>query len=627
MKISKYNSEKVMQYSPEDGTAEFISPVAYISKPASKMYHIKTKYGVDQVVSKDHRVLVYTYDRGYQFDKYKVVCAEDIVTKHRLLKNGYRHRINTVFTPKLNTSVNFSNDEIRVIVMACADGSFQRKTNTCLMRLKKLRKVSRARALLKNASIQYKESEKNGVYSFSFKSPLRTKSLGCFWEASSEQLSVIIDECLNWDGTRKGSNTFFTCSKESADFIQYAGSACGLRSVLSEDRRGDNIDYRVFFNTNTKVGINGTPNKADIKEVPVVGDRQYCFTVPSGFFVARRNGRVFITGNCGMVAAKTSLKASDLPDSLAALRASIETAVPHGRTDNGRKNDKGAWRGNFPESVRNSWHQLMDKRYDRMTEKYPHLLDVNDINHLGTLGTGNHFIEVCLDESDNVWVMLHSGSRGVGNAIGRTFIELAQQDMQKFFINLPDKDLAYLPEGTEHFEDYVEAVHWAQDFAKTNRDIMMQNTVASMQISGLLPSFSIVDEVVNCHHNYVAREHHYGKDILVTRKGAVRARKGDLGIIPGSMGAKSFIVEGKGNNESFHSCSHGAGRMMSRAEAKRTFTVKDHEEATKGVECRKDESVIDETPKAYKDIEDVMKAQADLVDIKHTLKQVLCVKG
>jgi tRNA-splicing ligase RtcB (3'-phosphate/5'-hydroxy nucleic acid ligase) len=328
---------------------------------------------------------------------------------------------------------------------------------------------------------------------------------------------------------------------------------------------------------------------------------------------------------CGMMAVRTSLNARDLPDDLHPLRSAIEQAVPHGRTDNGGKNDRGAWR-NPPQQQLDVWSQL-EPKYSEIVTKHPRLGRGNDINHLGTLGTGNHFIEICLDESENVWIVLHSGSRGVGNRIGQFFIELAKQDMRKWMINLPDQDLAYLPEGTEHFNDYVKAVSWAQKYAMTNRELMMAAIIDALRAPELLPPFEANAEVVNCHHNYVAVEEHYGERVFVTRKGAVRAGKDDMGIIPGSMGAKSFIVRGKGNPESFESCSHGAGRAMSRSEAKRRFTLEDHARATEGIECRKDEDVIDETPAAYKSIDAVMKAQSDLVDIVHTLRQIVCVKG
>ncbi len=328
---------------------------------------------------------------------------------------------------------------------------------------------------------------------------------------------------------------------------------------------------------------------------------------------------------CGMMAVRTTLNAGNLPENLRNVRSAIEQAVPHGRTDDGRKNDRGAW-GELPDNVVSIWAELA-KGYQAILSKHPKARGANAENHLATLGTGNHFIEVCLDEQDRVWFMLHSGSRGVGNRIGSYFIELAKEDMRKWFINLPDTDLSYFPQGTEHFKEYIEAVEWAQNFARCNRELMMQNILRAVKAVPEIPPFEAGVEAVNCHHNYVAWENHYGKNILVTRKGAVRARTGDLGIIPGSMGARSYIVRGLGNKESFESCSHGAGRTMSRTEAKRRFTVQEHVAATAGIECRKDEGVIDETPAAYKPIEAVMEAQKDLVEIVYTLHQVVCVKG
>jgi tRNA-splicing ligase RtcB len=326
---------------------------------------------------------------------------------------------------------------------------------------------------------------------------------------------------------------------------------------------------------------------------------------------------------CGMMAVETDLPASRLPDSLHALRTAIERAVPHGRTNGGGRGDRGAWH-EVPRAPVAAWKQLAPA-YDRISDKHPRVGKGNDVNHLGTLGTGNHFIEVCTDERDLVWFMLHSGSRGVGNRIGTYFIELAKRDMRDRLDQLPDRALAYLREGSRHFDDYVEAVEWAQRYAATNRQLMMDAVVAAARAQ--LPAFVLGERAVNCHHNYLAREHHFGHDVLVTRKGAVRAGLGELGIIPGSMGARSYIVRGKGNRESFCSCSHGAGRAMSRGEAKRRFTVEDHARATAGVECRKDADVIDETPMAYKPIDRVMAAQESLVEVVHELKQVVCVKG
>lgn len=329
---------------------------------------------------------------------------------------------------------------------------------------------------------------------------------------------------------------------------------------------------------------------------------------------------------CGMAAQRTTLIASDLPDNMHALRSAIESRIPHGRTKNGGRGDRGAW-SEAPEGNCKRLAPLLPG-LKAITDKHQKIAQAAERAplHAGTLGTGNHFVEICLDEEQRVWVMLHSGSRGIGNRIGSYFIEAAKKDMERWFITLPDKDLAYIPQGSELFGDYFEAVTWAQTYARMNRDMMMD--AALLALAEAVPKAFFCDcEAVNCHHNHVAWERHYGDNVMVTRKGAVDAHEGVLGIIPGSMGAKSFIVRGKGNRESFCSCSHGAGRAMSRTEARRRFTLEDHIAATKGVECRKDAEVIDETPAAYKSIDAVMAAQTDLVDIVHTLKQVVCVKG
>lgn len=329
---------------------------------------------------------------------------------------------------------------------------------------------------------------------------------------------------------------------------------------------------------------------------------------------------------CGMMAHRTTLTASDLPDNLHGVRTAIEERVPHGRTDNGGDNDRGMW-GEVPLSAGAAFKPL-SAELDAIVAKHTKIERAarRADRHVGTLGTGNHFIEVCLDEADRVWIMLHSGSRGVGNRIGSYFIERAKEDMRRWFVNLPDHDLAYIPQGSELFGDYMKALNWAQRYARVNREVMMDAAKAGLS-AALGRQIECDCEAVNCHHNYVSTERHFGADVLLTRKGAVSAREGELGIIPGSMGAKSFIVCGKGNRESFCSCSHGAGRAMSRTAAKKRFSIEDHIRAMGSVEARTDADVIDETPMAYKDIDAVMAAQADLVDVVHTLKQVVVVKG
>ncbi len=322
---------------------------------------------------------------------------------------------------------------------------------------------------------------------------------------------------------------------------------------------------------------------------------------------------------CGMMAVQLSIKSTQLPDSLTAMRAAIERAVPVGLA------------AHKTVSIRQSACKKLEQRVDQLFERHPTLLKMQKqprqlwAKQMATLGSGNHFIEVCIDESKYVWVMLHSGSRGIGNSIGRYFIQQAKKDMQGHMHNLPDKDLAYFPEGSQHFDDYINAVDFAQEYARINREEMMKLVLRA--IEPFLPGFILQKEAINCHHNYVSQERHFGEKVYVTRKGAINAAINTLGIIPGSMGAKSYIVRGKGNEESFCSCSHGAGRAMSRSSAKRQFNRNDLIEQTKGVECRKDNRVIDEIPAAYKDIDEVMNNQTDLVEIEHTLKQVLCVKG
>lgn len=327
---------------------------------------------------------------------------------------------------------------------------------------------------------------------------------------------------------------------------------------------------------------------------------------------------------CGMMALRTSLTASDLPDNLVALRAGLEHAIPHGGL--GPNAGWGNKVGGIPASIGSRWRGL-EPGFKSIIEKYPHLERECSLIHLGSLGGGNHFVEICLDTEQRVWIMLHSGSRGIGNKIGQTFITKAREMLGQRIGHghIPDKDLAWLAEGETEFNDYIEAMLWAQDFASENRKAMMERGLRVMR--SMLPAFTTDKLAVNCHHNYANREEHFGEVIWLTRKGAVSAKAGELGIIPGSMGAKSFIVRGKGNPDSFSSCSHGAGRRMSRTKAKENFTLEDVAEQTAGVECRKDAGVIDEIPGAYKNIDAVMAAQSDLVEIVHTLKQILCIKG
>lgn len=331
---------------------------------------------------------------------------------------------------------------------------------------------------------------------------------------------------------------------------------------------------------------------------------------------------------CGLHAVCLDLKAADVRDHAEALKTAIEKAVPHGRTHQGGPNDRGAWH-TVPSPIHVYWEQFdIKRRLPQVLKRHPKLLHkrVNTERHLGTLGTGNHFIEICLDETDNVWIMLHSGSRGIGNRIGTFFMALARQEMGTRLKQLPDPDLAYLQEGRTSFNDYVQCVQWAQAYAKANRHFMMEAVLHTLT-TVLGHPIKKMGEAIDCHHNTMTREKHFGRSVWITRKGAIRAGKDDLGIMPGSMGAKSYIIRGKGHPNTFCSCAHGAGRKMSRREAFRRFDATDLARQTEGIACRKDKSVVDEIPGAYKDIDTVMAHQSDLVETLHILKQVVCVKG
>lgn len=366
--------------------------------------------------------------------------------------------------------------------------------------------------------------------------------------------------------------------------------------------------YRYRSRDKKVISVEDLEEKIDVYCLQV--EKHHNFALSAGVFVH----------NCGMAAYKLEgITASDLPDNLKEIRHSIERKIPVGF------GVRKYYNYTLPDKSQDEMLTFIKEKHPGISKKRKKSPGETIMSQFGSLGGGNHFIEVCLDQNDGVWLMLHSGSRGIGNQIGSYFINLAKQDMKIHFINLPDKDLAYLSEGTQHFDDYVWAVSWAQKYARMNRDKMISDVLTILK--NYFPPFDATQEAVNCHHNYVSIENHFGKNMFITRKGAVSARKSEMGIIPGSMGAKSFIVSGKGNPYSFHSCSHGAGRVMSRNEAKKVITLEDHRAATENIECRKDTGVLDESPAAYKDIDAVMKSQEDLVDIVYTLKQVLCVKG
>ena len=613
-RIADYDGGLVMQYHLGNRNTDFVSPQRYIVRNQATFLRFKTKYGVDQALTSDHKILCWRptgRDRKYLPE---IVTAEEFANRHTQLVQGNKAVFETTFTPTLSTSLLLTDEELRVQIMVMADAHL---TNSgAYLKLRKPHKIERANKLLSAAGIVYtKRSYKDDTTAFTFVPPIMTKTYDWCWQASLHQLQLIAEECLHWDGNLR-DRVFFTRDKASADFIQYAFTASGWRSVLRFDihQRDGRKDYRVFAHGNTKVSMAGTPRKSPIGVITSTDGKAYCFTVPSGFLVLRRNGNVFITGNCGMIAVKTQFSKDSLGGKdLSALRKAIEHAIP---SSAGKYNQK------LTDSAETRIHEL-ETEIPNHHEHQP--LDNNWRYQLGSLGSGNHFIEVSIDEDSMVWLFLHSGSRGVGNRLAMMHIKVAQKFAKKYFIQLPDPDLAYLADHTEEFGRYIQDLNWAQKFALLNREEMMDRVITCFE--EFIDEDVIEQEQINCHHNFTQKEHHFNKDVWLTRKGAIQADEGRPGLIPGSMGTASYVVAGRGNKLSLNSSPHGAGRNYSRSAARKTFTIEQLREAMKGIEYRDTDAFLDEIPQAYKDIDVVMRDAADLVEIKHTLHQIVNVKG
>jgi tRNA-splicing ligase RtcB len=617
-RIADYAGEPVMGYDPASGLGEFVQPLQFVKRPSSGFWHFKTKYGIDQKLSPDHRVLGYKIVGRDRRREQVVVSAAELAKKHAWLKLGAKFEFITTFTPLRSVSLPLTDPEIRVMVMVMADGAFnshREHSTRVTLRFKKERKIARSVELLDAAAIEYsKRQTSDGATAISFDAPMRTKTYQDFWNASLDQITVIADEVLHWDG-HLPDRVFFTRDERSADFIQYVFTATGRRAVKRADVHPDGkTDYRVFAHERIAVGLAGAP-KSPVQWVESTDGHEYCFTMPSGFWVMRRGGNVVMTGNCGMIAVRTQYVLGDL-DGLdrSALRESIEQAIPLSA-------------GNYNQHVTNSAEPRVVALADdaRKARFDPTSYAGNWDLQLGTLGSGNHFIEVTVDESDQVWLFLHSGSRGIGNKIAQRHIKIAKSLCEKWWIPLPDPDLAYLVEGTDEFWTYIRELRWAQKFALYNREEMMDRVVQCFE--EWLGNDVDERERINCHHNFTQKERHWGKDVWVSRKGAISAKTGELGLIPGSMGTASYVVEGLGNRLSLDSSPHGAGRNYSRSKARKAFTHDQLRERMAGIEWRDSEAFLDEIPDAYKPVEQVMADAIDLVNTKHVLHQIINVKG
>ena len=620
-KISKWKNEKVMQFHPEINKAEFIKPLNYIKEKCDKFIHIKTKYGIDQMLSEEHRCLVYKYNKSFDFSDRTVIQAKEIMENHNKLKNGFRHRFMTSFGVNIDNKLNINDDLLRIYVMFSADGSFSRKR--CVLQFKKERKIKRAEKLLKKANIEFNKSiHKNGTVRISFLLNIK-KGLNELWKANQEQLHIISNEVIYWDGNQK--NCFYTSKKEEADFIHYCFSATGKRAVMRLDRGNE---YRVFKYDNYLVGINST-SKTKIKYKKSIDGYKYCFTVPSSYLVMRRNSNIFITGNCGMCAVKTSLTDIDT-ETLKEIMKEIRKVIPVGKNRHKEKQNEELMPEITPEGGIMTCSASPEQPICRKEKE-------KALYSLGTLGSGNHFIEIQKGNDGHIWIMIHSGSRNLGYTVADYYNNVAKKLNEKWFSSVnPKHDLAFLPLDSEEGKNYMREMQYCVDYALANRKLMMTRIEEIFanefdgNDNGERISLIEFDEMINIAHNYAKMENHFGQNLLVHRKGATLAIEKTIGIIPGSQGSKSYIVQGKGNKDSFNSCSHGAGRLMSRTQAKKELSL---EKEIANLEKQgilhsiRGVGQLDEAPSAYKDIQEVMANQKDLVEILVELTPLAVIKG
>ncbi len=621
-KISQYDGGEVLGYDPATDSAVFVQPEAYIQKPYSELLHFSSSKGLDLMVSPDHKMLYWFGVKARGF-RPETMSADTLATKHKALTKGVQGGFKASFFTK-EGRLGMTPEQVRVQVMISADGTLRERKiieNKVELHFSKQRKIERCEFLLKAADLQFSRyNHKDGTVSFMFVPPSWSKDLGFLFEAGREQLLAAAEESILWDGSDKtieGSRRTYYCStvKRNADAIQYAYSATGVRAGIYKQEYPDKNWNPCYYVIPTKNSFVNLPSEGGVTLVTSPDGMAYCFTMPTGFFVMRRNNNVSVTGNCGMAAIKTNITASDLPESLAALRSDLEAAVPVGFNEHSASTLKNAGKRAFKQAT-----SLMAD-FRKLTKKVQDL-EGKAGRQLGTLGGGNHFIEVCIDGDQNVWLMLHSGSRNIGKCIAEYHISEAQKLIHNQALH--DKDLAVFLAGTPEMKAYRDDLLWAQNYAATNRAVMLD--LCKNVLTSYFPQIKF-EEPIQCHHNYVSEEEDFGEQLYVTRKGAIRAGHGEMGIIPSAMGQTSYIVRGLGNADALCSASHGSGRRMSRGKAKKMFTVEDLAEQTAGVECRKDAAVVDEIPGAYKDIEHVMANQSDLVEIVAGIKAILCVKG
>jgi RNA-splicing ligase RtcB len=665
-KIKDYSEGKVMQYEPESGLGHFVAPSAFIKQPCERFIQIQNKYGVSQVLSPEHRCLVYRYDRSYSFSKSSVVTAEEIFREHSKLKNGYRHRFLTAFKADISTSVELTDPDLRVMVMMCADGHLNKNGKTCNLQFKKIRKYLRAKMLLNEAGIDFDDRSKGDVYRINFMPPIFKKGLHQFWLADQRQLQIIGDEVIHWDGNAD-QQCFYTRIKEEADFINYVFSATGFRSTIFIDYRDSAVDYRVFRYLNTKIGINSTP-KTEIHEIIIQGGYKYCFSVPSTFLILRRDGNVFVTGNCGMLSVNLG---PDLKLPLPEVDLKIRQHVPFGFNIHDKSvldmKKEFPWRRacseaqKFALAYQEKFGTGMDLPVydmDWFTSKCSRIgCDLGrGIKSLGTLGGGNHFIEIGIDTKGNHWLTIHTGSRNFGKCICEYWQDKAikkvkkqsKEDRQKAIKELKatytgkelyDRIKAFkgAPEEVEPPEygcsdelrwlegedalGYLFDMVFAQIYAETNRKLILASIIEALKIEPVDYAFMCKDTIETI-HNFIDF-----KDFIV-RKGAIRSYAGERMILPFNMRDGILLCEGKSNPDWNYSAPHGAGRVLSRGQAKKRIDLETFKEQMKDIYstsvCA---GTLDEAPDAYKDAKLIEKAIEPTATIIDRIKPILNMKA
>lgn len=620
-KINNYNNELIAQYNEKNETISFIKPLKYIERKSKGFYHFISKYGLDMMLSKEHKILFWKGVKNKGWKKVDYI-ANDFVKKHNSLKKGIQGGIKATFKNISSKGIDLSPEMLRIHIMVSADGRVRKNKNNSYgieLHFKKKRKIKRAKKLLKEANIDYNiysVKDKTICIYFNNNNNNIEKNLSMLWGANQKQLEIVADECLYWDGHRGKHDFYSTTDKENADIIQYAFAAIGVRAGIHKySKEGWKDWYSVYKTKNNIVGI--PPKK--INFIKTIDDKEYCFTVPSGYFLARRNNKIFITGNCGMAAIKTSIKYNDINDDiLKNIRKDILDKIPVGMNIRANNIDD----NEIQEGIDKLNYHLPEQKINRAMKS------------IGTLGSGNHFLELQKDENNNIWFMIHSGSRNIGNVIAKHYNDIALELNKKYHSNIPSKDLAFLPDNSIEGKRYIQDMNFALMFARKNREYM--KIFFKEIIKQYIPDV-VFDEDINIHHNYASLENFKGKNLWIHRKGATAAYEGKYGIIPGSMGTNSYIVKGKGNKESYCSCSHGAGRIMSRTDACININKDEHDKLMHGIIRGRENTIkrgrakgkldLSESPFAYKDIDTVMDNQKDLVEIACKLEPLVSIKG